>query len=326
MFRDYDTVKAAWEALVSSARAGMETQEAVNAEEADGGDVWRQVRCLSLDPFLEGFLDGDGDLMSARRGTAGRRRGKTPAPPRSAAGSPDLRALYIAALQSRIAPPGVPADWQVESELPGLYQEYVRRMYGAQPAVPLLPERRGGGWEQGVDAGGGTLVPMFRDATGTELETEDQREFAEYQDILGDDAPKSLAEFQDIKYNDPDVWIYLKTKKEQAIFVEQAPCITTPKKYTGYFLKPEAEHADEFFSVGYTTDDPLRLWYDMVLQFDMDKAVDFITNTKGEEKFSIFMVLGVNKKRVFRTVWQKDTPDSIPRIITAHRERRKHDK
>lgn len=210
----------------------------------------------------------------------------------------------------------------MESELPGLYQEYVQRMYGEQPTLPLLPERSGGGWEQGVDAGGGTLVPMFRDATGTELETEDQREFAEYQDILGDDAPKSLAEFQDIKYNDPDVWIYLKTKKEQAVFVEQAPCITTPKKYTGYFLKPEAKHSQDFFSVGYTQDNPLRLRYDMARQFDMNRAEDIEELGGGARKFNIYMELGVTKKKTFCTCWIQDTPDSLPRIVTGFRKSR----
>ena len=38
------------------------------------------------------------------------------------------------------------------------------------------------------------------------------------------------------------------------------------------------------------------------------------------ERFSIFTELGVDKKKRFRTVWQKDTSESVPRIITVHRE------
>lgn len=148
-------------------------------------------------------------------------------------------------------------------------------------------------------------------------------EFAELQAILGDDAPKSIAEFLDLKYNDQDGWERLETQKEQTVFVESAPCVTTPKKYTGYFLRSGAEHANEFFDVGYTPDDFLLLRYDMARRFDMEKAVDFTTNAKGETKFSIFMELGVTKKRWFRSVWQMDTPDSKPRIITAHREDKK---
>lgn len=60
-----------------------------------------------------------------------------------------------------------------------------------------------------------------------------------------------------------------KTEKQQTVFVENAPCVTTSKKYTGYFLKPGAKHAQDFFNVGYTAYDSLRLRYDMARQFDM---------------------------------------------------------
>lgn len=102
--------------------------------------------------------------------------------------------------------------------------------------------------------------------------------------------------------------------------MENAPCVTTPLKYTGYFLKPEAEHSEDFFYVGYTQDNPLQLRYDIAQQFDMEKAVENTINKRGEEKFSIFMNLGVTKKRRFRTVWQIDPNSDKPRIITAHRE------
>lgn len=36
----------------------------------------------------------------------------------------------------------------------------------------------------------------------------DQKEFAEYQSILGKDAPKTFAEFRDLKYNKPEQWEY----------------------------------------------------------------------------------------------------------------------
>ena len=108
--------------------------------------------------------------------------------------------------------------------------------------------------------------------------------------------------------------------EQMAAFIENAPCVTTPKKYTGYFLQPGAKHADQFFNVGYTQEDPLRLRYDMARQFDMEKAVDFSEDLNGTTSFSIFMDLGVDKIRTFRTVWKKDTESSVPRIITAHRE------
>lgn len=50
------------------------------------------------------------------------------------------------------------------------------------------------------------------------------------------------------------------------------------------------------------------------------EIVDRIVFSNEVERFSIFMQLGVKKKKRFRSVWQKDTPESEPRLITAHRE------
>lgn len=80
----------------------------------------------------------------------------------------------------------------------------------------------------------------------------DQKQYKEYKDVLGKNAPKSFADFQDLKYNDTEAWRLLKTAKRQTAFVNNAACVTTPKKYTGYFLKPGAKHADQFFDVGYS--------------------------------------------------------------------------
>lgn len=91
------------------------------------------------------------------------------------------------------------------------------------------------------------------------------------------------------------------------------------QKYTGYFLKSGAKHADQFFDVGYTSDNPLQLRYDMARQFNMEKAVDFKELGGGAVRFNIYMELGVTKQRTFCTGWIKDAPESKPRIITAFR-------
>lgn len=147
----------------------------------------------------------------------------------------------------------------------------------------------------------------------------DKKQWEKYRDVLGKDAPKTFADFQNLKYNDPEKWLNTKTKYKQTKVINSAPCLTTPNKYINYFLKEGTSHAAEFFGVGYTKENPLQLRYDMARQFDMAKAVEFSTNERGEEKFNIYMELGVTKTRRFRTCWQKDTPDSIPRIITAFR-------
>lgn len=155
-----------------------------------------------------------------------------------------------------------------------------------------------------------------------ERESSDRKQFEEYRAVLGKNAPKTFADFQDLKYNNAEKWAALKTEKRQTDFVENAPCVTTPKKYTGYFLKPGAKHADQFFDVGYMQDNPLQLRYDMAQQFDMEKAEDIKELGGGARKFNIYMELGVTKKRTFCTGWIQDTPDSIPRVVTGFRKNR----
>ena len=146
----------------------------------------------------------------------------------------------------------------------------------------------------------------------------DSNQYERYREVLKEDAG-SLADFRQMKYNEPEKWAQLKTAKRQTTAVKNAECITTPKKYTGYFLKSGAKHADQFFDVGYTADNPLQLRYDMVRQFDMNKAVDREELNGGAIKFNIYMELGVTKKRTFLTGWIQDSPESKPRIVTGFR-------
>lgn len=152
-----------------------------------------------------------------------------------------------------------------------------------------------------------------------EREKGDREQFEEYRLILGEDAPESFAKFLDLKYNHPEKWDAPGTMKQQTVFVNNAPCVTTPEKYTGYFLKMGAKHAVQFFNVGYTQDNPLQLRYDMARQFDMSKAVDIEILEDGAVKFNIYMELGVVEKRMFRTGWRIDKPGDKPRIIMGFR-------
>ena len=147
----------------------------------------------------------------------------------------------------------------------------------------------------------------------------DTRQWKEYKAVLNKKVPNTVENFQNLKYNEPEKWAQLKTTKRQTVAVKNAECITTPKKYTGYFLKSGAKHADQFFDVGYTSDNPLQLRYDMARQFNMEKAVDFKELGGGAVRFNIYMELGVTKQRTFCTGWIKDAPESKPRIITAFR-------
>lgn len=147
----------------------------------------------------------------------------------------------------------------------------------------------------------------------------DTKQWKEYKAVLNKKVPNTVEDFQNLKYNETEKWAQLKTTKRQTVVVKNAECITTPQKYTGYFLKSGAKHADQFFDVGYTSDNPLQLRYDMARQFNMEKAVDFKELGGGAVRFNIYMELGVTKQRTFCTGWIKDAPESKPRIITAFR-------
>lgn len=96
-------------------------------------------------------------------------------------------------------------------------------------------------------------------------------------------------------------------------------CYIHPDKVNKFLLLPGAKHSKDFFDVGYTPDDYDLLVSDITKEYNYGKAVE--KRHKGNaEQFSIFMYLGKTVKKRFRVVWQKDTPDSVPRMITAHRE------
>lgn len=98
-------------------------------------------------------------------------------------------------------------------------------------------------------------------------------------------------------------------------------CIIAQDKIEQYLLKPGSEHFNEFIDVGYTVNDVELLRQHILLQFSINHATDFRTMHNEAIHFSIFMDLGViGQKKRFRTVWRIDTPESIPRFITAHRE------
>lgn len=114
--------------------------------------------------------------------------------------------------------------------------------------------------------------------------------------------------------------IRLVDKSGKSDIIKSRECEIAPDKINKFFLKPNAKHSREFFDVGYKSTDFELLNKDLKACFDYSEAVDKVVLDNGAERFSIFTELGVNEKKRFRTVWQKDTPESTPRIITAHRE------
>lgn len=94
-------------------------------------------------------------------------------------------------------------------------------------------------------------------------------------------------------------------------------------KFTEWCLKAGTDHADEFFGVGYKPTDADRLFLryrEGFRSFKMKR--DAVSIGKNREKYSIPMSLGVTAQRLFRTVWQKDGPESSSRFVTAYIDRR----
>lgn len=75
--------------------------------------------------------------------------------------------------------------------------------------------------------------------------TADKKQFAQYQEILGEDAPKQFADFQRMKYNEPEKWTRLKKKK--TVFSEIAE-----KEWSDEFKDKARGSYKNFESEGFT--------------------------------------------------------------------------
>jgi len=143
------------------------------------------------------------------------------------------------------------------------------------------------------------------------------------------DKSKSFADFQEkyLKMSEPlDNSGKYGIIKEGKNYVSSKGFVIHEDKIKSYFLKPGADHYQEFYDAGYRGTEGYMTFDAKVLAlaiesgFDMKKATDSRPQTDGGEKFSIFMNLGYGKGKRFRTVWKIDAPGSKPRLITAHRE------
>lgn len=74
----------------------------------------------------------------------------------------------------------------------------------------------------------------------------DQREYAEYREILGKKAPKTFAKFQDLKYNNTDGWEALKTAKQVAS-TAKSDIIKETSKPISYKQFDTGDAANDFF-------------------------------------------------------------------------------
>lgn len=90
-------------------------------------------------------------------------------------------------------------------------------------------------------------------------------------------------------------------------------------KIEKYMLKRGAKHAEDFFNVGYSEKDAVRLYKDIERQYDIKNAKGFRKNAKGETSYAIYMKLGVTKKRTFCTAWKIEKGSEIPKFVSGYR-------
>ncbi|MCI7254256.1 MAG: phage portal protein [Bacteroidales bacterium] len=114
-----------------------------------------------------------------------------------------------------------------------------------------------------------------------------------------------------------------KSRKAATIELDNDRYTIAAPKISKFLLKPGAKHSAEFFDVGYSEQDAMKLNADIYQQFNKSLKTDVRIADNGAECFSIFMELGTKTKKTFRTVWEQDLESEKPRLITAHREDKK---
>lgn len=107
---------------------------------------------------------------------------------------------------------------------------------------------------------------------------------------------------------------------ESGIIHYNSDTVIEDRKITGYLLNPERTHYKDFVDVGYSKDNPQKLYDDIVSNFNETKAVNHRINYDEYDTYSVFMELGVDKKARFRTVWEIKNKGDKPRLVSAHRE------
>ena len=82
-------------------------------------------------------------------------------------------------------------------------------------------------------------------------------------------------------------------------------------------LKPDTEHYHEFIEVGYSKDDPQKLYDDIISTFDKNKLVDDGINKGGNPRCYQKVTLGITKEKPFIVGFE--TKEGKLRLVTCHR-------
>lgn len=162
----------------------------------------------------------------------------------------------------------------------------------------------------------------------------DNAQFKKYKGLLGKGMPKTLEEFQKLKYTDSEAWSRLKwdygftnrytAKNSSEMLPEYLNAADINKKLTSYSLNPEHEtgkHKARVFesALGYNQNNVNKLEQEIKKGLSKFKATGK-TETAYGTKFTVKMLIkgaDGNMQPVI-TAWQIDKEKSNPRMVTAY--------
>lgn len=169
-----------------------------------------------------------------------------------------------------------------------------------------------------------------------EREFSDRKQFEEYKAVLGKNAPKSFAKFQDLKYNNPENWEYT---KRLAGYMRKYP--NSSRKYfdvqetlkeqgidKGIALPPQQKHA---YILSSGKHDPYHIMHrmkergitdDEVRSYVTDAKVMFVQWGGQRQMFvsedGISVITKESDDWIYKTAWKKsDNDEETDRIMEA---------
>lgn len=89
------------------------------------------------------------------------------------------------------------------------------------------------------------------------------------------------------------------------------------RKITEYMLRPGTEHYHEFIEVGYSEDNPQKLYDDIISTFDRTQLIDDGINKGGNPRCYQEVTLGITIKKPFIVGFE--TKEGNLRLVTCHR-------
>ena len=88
-------------------------------------------------------------------------------------------------------------------------------------------------------------------------------------------------------------------------------------KITGYMLCPGKDHYEEFVAVGYSKDNPQKLYNDITTSFKKDDLIYDGKNKGGNDRYYQNVVLGVTKEKPFLVGYE--IKEGNLRLVTCYR-------